>query len=149
MSALGDIVTPPSAADAPFVAVVTAGTSDIPVAEEAALTPEFLGHRASRLRRRRGRHPPADAPAGRAAPGAGGHRVAGMEGALASVVGGLVACPVIAVPTSVGYGASFGGLAPAGDAEHLRAGRGGGEHRQRLRRRGACASDHAGARGDT
>ena len=93
------------------IAVVTGGTSDIPVAEEAALTAEVLGNRVTRLY---------DVGV------AGLHRllanldilmsarcvvaVAGMEGALASVVGGLVDCPVIAVPTSVGYGASFGGL---------------------------------------
>jgi hypothetical protein len=104
----------PTAGDAPpaYVAVVTAGTSDIPVAEEAALTLEFLGARVERVN---------DVGV------AGLHRllnrrevlrrarvviaVAGMEGALPSVIGGLVACPVVAVPTSVGYGASFGGLA--------------------------------------
>jgi pyridinium-3,5-biscarboxylic acid mononucleotide synthase len=96
----------------PFVAVVTAGTSDVPVAEEAAVTLEFLGARVARVN---------DVGV------AGLHRllsrrdvlrharvviaVAGMEGALPSVIGGLVACPVVAVPTSVGYGASFGGLA--------------------------------------
>jgi len=94
------------------VLVVTAGTSDIPVAEEAAVTSEFLGNRVERL---------FDVGV------AGIHRllvkqeklraarvlvvVAGMEGALASVVGGLTDKPVIAVPTSVGYGASFGGVA--------------------------------------
>jgi NCAIR mutase (PurE)-related protein len=94
------------------VAVVSAGTSDIPVAEEAAITAEVLGSRVNRLY---------DVGV------AGIHRllhvcddlfkanvavvVAGMEGALASVVGGLVSCPVIGVPTSVGYGASFGGIA--------------------------------------
>jgi NCAIR mutase (PurE)-related protein len=94
------------------VLVVTAGTSDIPVAEEAAVTAEFLGNRVDRL---------FDVGV------AGIHRllvkqekiraarvlvvVAGMEGALASVVGGLTGKPVIAVPTSVGYGASFGGVA--------------------------------------
>ncbi|CAB1076608.1 Circadian phase modifier [Olavius algarvensis Delta 1 endosymbiont] len=94
------------------VAVVCAGTSDIPVGEEAAITAEVLGNRVNRLY---------DVGV------AGIHRllavcddlfranvavvVAGMEGALASVVGGLVSCPVIAVPTSVGYGASFGGIA--------------------------------------
>ncbi len=94
------------------IVVATGGTSDIPVAEEAALTAEFLGNRVVRLY---------DVGV------AGLHRllnhseelmgatvviaIAGMEGALASVVGGLVDCPVIAVPTSVGYGASFGGLA--------------------------------------
>ena len=99
-SGLGDIV------------VATGGTSDIPVAEEAALTAEFLGNRVVRLY---------DVGV------SGIHRllgssealmrasvviaVAGMEGALASVVGGLCDCPVIAVPTSVGYGAAFGGLA--------------------------------------
>ena len=93
------------------VLVAAAGTSDVPVAEEAALTAEFLGNRVTRLY---------DVGV------AGIHRllahaddlararvvvaVAGMEGALASVVGGLVSCPVIAVPTSVGYGASFGGV---------------------------------------
>ncbi len=94
------------------LAVVTAGTSDIPVAEEAAITAETLGNRVNRIY---------DAGV------AGIHRilnvrddlfqanvavvVAGMEGALTSVVGGLVSCPVIGVPTSVGYGASFGGVA--------------------------------------
>lgn len=94
------------------VLVVTGGTSDIPVAEEAALTAEVLGSKVVRLY---------DIGV------AGLHRtlahldeimrasvviaVAGMEGALASVVGGLTDCPVIAVPTSVGYGASFHGLA--------------------------------------
>jgi NCAIR mutase (PurE)-related protein len=77
----------------PGVAVVCAGTSDLPVAEEAAVT--RLLDKAERLRQ-------ANAVA----------VVAGMEGALPSVVAGLVAAPVIAVPTSVGYGASFGGLAP-------------------------------------
>lgn len=94
-----------------FVAVVSAGTSDLPVAEEAALTLELLGSRVERVY---------DAGV------AGIHRllekrdllwqaacviaVAGMEGALATVIGGLVACPTIAVPTSVGYGASLNGL---------------------------------------
>ncbi len=94
------------------ITVVTAGTSDIPVAEEAALTAETMGNTVKRVW---------DAGV------AGIHRilaerallqnsrvvivVAGMEGALPSVVGGLVAVPVIAVPTSVGYGASFGGVA--------------------------------------
>ena len=94
------------------IVVATGGTSDLPVAEEAALTAEVLGNRVERLY---------DVGV------AGLHRllshldtlmrarvviaVAGMEGALASVIGGLVDCPVIAVPTSVGYGASFGGLA--------------------------------------
>jgi NCAIR mutase (PurE)-related protein len=94
------------------ILVVSAGTSDLPVAEEAAVVAEVFGHRVERL---------ADVGV------AGIHRllsseellhqadviivVAGMEGALPSVIGGLVATPVIAVPTSVGYGASFGGLA--------------------------------------
>lgn len=93
------------------IVVASGGTSDIPVAEEAALTAEALGNRVTRLY---------DVGV------AGLHRllshldtlmcarcvvaVAGMEGALASVVGGLVDCPVVAVPTSIGYGASFGGL---------------------------------------
>ncbi|MDR0999789.1 MAG: nickel pincer cofactor biosynthesis protein LarB [Clostridiales bacterium] len=93
------------------VAVVSAGTSDMGVCEEAALTAENLGSRVTRVY---------DVGV------AGLHRllarldvlrqarvivaVAGMEGALASVVGGLVSCPVIAVPTSVGYGANFGGV---------------------------------------
>ncbi len=94
------------------IAVVCAGTSDIPVAEEAALTAEVMGNEVDtihdigvagihRLMHNRERLTEA--------------RVvvvcAGMEGALPSVVGGLVACPVIAVPTSIGYGASFHGLA--------------------------------------
>ena len=61
--------------------------------------------------------------------------VAGMEGALPSVVGGLVDRPVIAVPTSVGYGASFGGSGPAGHAQLLRLRGGRSQHRQWLRRR--------------
>jgi NCAIR mutase (PurE)-related protein len=94
------------------IAVVCAGTSDIPVAEEAQLTAEVMGNTVDtihdigvagihRLMHNRERLTEA--------------RVivvcAGMEGALPSVVGGLVSCPVIAVPTSVGYGASFNGLA--------------------------------------
>ena len=94
------------------VLVITAGTADIPIAEEAAVTAEFLGNKVSRLY---------DVGV------AGLHRllgsmdklsrsdviivVAGMEGALASVVGGLTDKPIIAVPTSIGYGASFKGLA--------------------------------------
>ena len=93
------------------IVIATGGTSDIPVAEEAAVTAEFLGNQVIRLY---------DVGV------AGLHRlmghidelmqasvvivIAGMEGALTSVVGGLVECPVIAVPTSVGYGASFNGL---------------------------------------
>ena len=93
------------------VVVATGGTSDIPVAEEAALTAEVLGNEVTRLY---------DVGV------AGLHRllahlddimsasviiaIAGMEGALASVISGLADCPVIAVPTSVGYGASFGGI---------------------------------------
>ena len=93
------------------IVVAAAGTSDMAVAEEAALTAEALGNRTTRIY---------DVGV------AGLHRllahtddimgasaiiaVAGMEGALASVIGGLADCPVIAVPTSVGYGASFGGL---------------------------------------
>lgn len=96
----------------PYVAVVSAGTSDAPVAEEAAITLQFLG---TPVRRRfdcgvAGLHrllSELDVLRGAAAIVA----VAGMEGALPSVLAGLVACPVIAVPTSVGYGASFGGIA--------------------------------------
>lgn len=93
------------------IVVATGGTSDIPVAEEAALTAEVMGNRVERIY---------DVGV------AGIHRlfahtdvvmkasviiaVAGMEGALASVIGGMADCPVIAVPTAVGYGASFGGL---------------------------------------
>ncbi len=93
------------------IVVATGGTSDLPVAEEAALTAQVLGNRVTRLydvgvaglhRRLANLEPLMNARCGIA--------VAGMEGALASVVGGLVDCPVVAVPTSVGYGASFGGL---------------------------------------
>ena len=93
------------------VVVATGGTSDIPVAEEAAITAQFLGNEVTRIY---------DVGV------AGLHRllsrlddimtatviiaIAGMEGALASVIGGMASCPVIAVPTSVGYGASFDGL---------------------------------------
>jgi hypothetical protein len=104
---------PPPAADAPYVLVVTGGTSDLPVAEEAAQTAEFMGSRVERaydvgvagvhrLLDQRERLFNADVVIS----------VAGMEGALTSVVGGLVSCPVIGVPTSVGYGAHFGGIAP-------------------------------------
>lgn len=101
------------AAGAGTILIVTAGTSDLPVAEEAAETALAMGNTVARL---------TDVGV------AGIHRllsqgdvlrearviivVAGMDGALPSVVGGLVRCPVIAVPTSVGYGAVFGGLAP-------------------------------------
>ncbi|MGN0039027.1 MAG: nickel pincer cofactor biosynthesis protein LarB [Coriobacteriales bacterium] len=101
----------PQLSGAGVIAVVCAGTSDIYCAEEAALTAEALGNRVTRIY---------DVGV------AGIHRllareaelrqarcivaVAGMEGALPSVIGGLVSCPVIAVPTSVGYGASFGGV---------------------------------------
>jgi NCAIR mutase (PurE)-related protein len=97
---------------APRIAVVCAGTSDLPVAEEAAVTAEALGHRVDRY---------VDIGV------AGLHRllsrldelrradvlivVAGMEGALPSVVAGLLPQPIVAVPTSIGYGASFGGVA--------------------------------------
>jgi hypothetical protein len=94
------------------VAVACAGTSDLPVAEEAARTLEFLGNRTERLYdvgvagiHRLLAH--ADELARATAVVA----VAGMEGALPSVVAGLVSCPVVAVPTSMGYGASFGGVA--------------------------------------
>ena len=104
----GDIKAPDGIG---YVAVVTGGTSDIPVAEEACVTLEYLGNEVKRIY---------DVGV------AGIHRllkreedlkkatvviaIAGMEGALASVVGGLVKAPVIAVPTSIGYGANFGGL---------------------------------------
>jgi len=98
--------------DAGTILVVSAGTSDLPVAEEAAVVSEVFGHRVERL---------VDVGvAGIHRLFAAGERlrgadviivVAGMEGALPSVIGGLVPVPVIAVPTSVGYGASFGGLA--------------------------------------
>jgi NCAIR mutase (PurE)-related protein len=103
--------TPPPAGHGSIL-IITAGTSDLPVAEEAAVTARALGNEVGRL---------TDVGV------AGLHRllarsemlaeasvivvVAGMDGALPSVVGGLVAVPVIAVPTSVGYGASFGGIA--------------------------------------
>ena len=94
------------------VAVLTAGTSDLPVAQEAAVTARALGCDVNvladvgvagihRLLRHRDQFATADAIV----------VVAGMDGALPSVVGGLVDCPVIAVPTSIGYGAAFGGLA--------------------------------------
>ena len=132
------------------IVVATGGTSDMPVAEEAAaeeaaLTAEALGNKVTRLY---------DVGV------AGLHRllahtddimgasaivaIAGMEGALASVIGGLADCPVIAVPTSVGYGASFGGLsallsmlnscASGVSAQLLRERRLRRQHRQRLRR---------------
>lgn len=112
VSSVSSVASPGVADSAKSVLIVTAGTSDLPVAEEAAETLAALGIGVDRL---------ADVGV------AGIHRllakaemlqvanavivVAGMDGALPSVVGGLVRVPVIAVPTSVGYGASFGGLA--------------------------------------
>lgn len=111
LSKVGRIGDMPEPDGVGTVLVATGGTTDIPVAEEAALTAEALGNRVKRLY---------DVGV------SGIHRlldhaedimtarvivaVAGMEGALPSVIGGLADCPVIAVPTSVGYGASFGGL---------------------------------------
>ncbi len=111
MSRVGIVGELPEPDGVGTIVVATGGTSDMPVAEEAAQCAEALGNRVTRLY---------DVGV------AGLHRlmayqeevmsarviivVAGMEGALASVVGGMVDCPVIAVPTSVGYGASFGGL---------------------------------------
>ncbi len=108
---MGVLGHPPAAVSGSIV-IASGGTSDIPVCEEAAVTAQTLGSRVTRLY---------DVGV------SGLHRLlkhidtltsarvvicaAGMEGALASVIGGLVSCPVIAVPTSVGYGASFGGLA--------------------------------------
>ena len=95
------------------IGILSAGTADLPVAEEAAVTAELSGFRVLRLwdvgvagihRLLDNRHVIAQASVLIV--------VAGMEGALPSVVAGLADCPVIAVPTSVGYGASFGGLAP-------------------------------------
>ena len=113
---LARAITVDQATDAsprPGIMVLCAGTADIPVAEEAAVTAELMGNAVERSY---------DVGV------AGVHRlldhlprlrqakvvvvVAGMEGALPSVVSGLIAVPVIAVPTSIGYGASFGGLAP-------------------------------------
>ena len=109
VAVIGDLPEPDGLGS---VIVATGGTSDMPVAEEAALTAEALGNQVIRLY---------DVGV------AGLHRllaqmdhimkakviiaIAGMEGALASVIGGLADCPVIAVPTSIGYGASFQGLA--------------------------------------
>jgi NCAIR mutase (PurE)-related protein len=96
----------------PGIVVVTAGTTDLPVAEEAVLTASLMGHRAETIYDVgiAGLHRVLDA-----LPTLAHARVlivvAGMEGALPSVVAGLVRAPVIAVPTSTGYGASFGGLA--------------------------------------
>ncbi len=93
------------------IVIATGGTSDIPVAEEAALTAEFYGSRVTRLYDVgvSGVHRLIDN-AGVLADAKVVIAIAGMEGALASVVGGMVDCPVIAVPTSVGYGANFKGL---------------------------------------
>jgi len=98
-------------ADGP-VLVMAAGTADLPVAEEAAHTAEFLGARVERLYDVgvSGLHRLL-AEQARLSQAAVAIVVAGMEGALPSVVGGLVSVPVIAVPTSIGYGASFGGIA--------------------------------------
>lgn len=112
MGHIGIVGEMPKADTEKSIVIATGGTSDMPVAEEAALTAEAFGNKVVRLY---------DVGV------AGIHRllsyseeimnakviiaIAGMEGALASVIGGLVDCPVIAVPTSVGYGAAFEGLA--------------------------------------
>jgi pyridinium-3,5-biscarboxylic acid mononucleotide synthase len=106
------VVKPRAIEEVGLVAVVSAGTSDLAVAEEAAVTAETMGNRVERLYDCgvAGLHrlvPALDLLAEANAIIA----VAGMEGALPSVIGGLVDRPVIAVPTSVGYGASFGGVA--------------------------------------
>jgi pyridinium-3,5-biscarboxylic acid mononucleotide synthase len=101
----------PNPEPSPWVAVISAGSSDLPVAEEVRETLDWMGVRVTmvydvgvagphRLPERLAEFADADAVV----------VVAGMEGALPSVVGGYVACPVIGVPTSVGYGANFGGL---------------------------------------
>ena len=131
----------PEAAATP-IAVITAGTSDLRVAEEAAVTAEFYGNPVQRIR---------DVGV------SGIHRllarlddiraaralivVAGMEGALPSVVAGLVDKPVIAVPTSVGYGAAFGGATALLACCRAALGPVGGQHRQRFRRRVPCQHD--------
>jgi NCAIR mutase (PurE)-related protein len=96
-----------------LILVVSAGTSDIPVAEEALLTARLMGNRVDHLYDVgvAGIHRLLEHRESKLAQARVIICVAGMEGALASVVGGLVAVPVIAVPTSVGYGASFGGVA--------------------------------------
>lgn len=96
----------------PGILVVSAGTADIPVAEEAAITAELMGNQVERLYDVgvAGLHRLLDSQ-GRLRQARVVLVVAGMEGALPSVIGGLVSAPVIAVPTSVGYGSSFGGLA--------------------------------------
>ena len=113
-NALARTITRPAADTAPglgTILVAAAGTADLPVAEEAAISAEIMGNRVDRLydvgvsglHRLLAEQPRLSA----------AHVVivvAGMEGALPSVVGGLVDVPVVAVPTSVGYGASFGGL---------------------------------------
>ena len=96
-----------------LILVVSAGTSDIPVAEEALLTARMMGNRVDQLYDVgvAGIHRLLEHRESKLAQARVIICVAGMEGALPSVVGGLVAAPVIAVPTSVGYGASFGGIA--------------------------------------
>ena len=111
LAKLGYLIKKPRVSPKGLVAIISAGTSDIPVAEEAVVTLEVMGNRVIKLY---------DVGV------AGVHRImdkieiirkakviivfAGMEGALASLISGLVNCPVIAVPTSCGYGANFGGL---------------------------------------
>lgn len=113
LARVATIEVAPIAARAQKVVIVTAGTGDIPVAEEASETLRMTGFTADRLfdagvagihRILASRHDLLQADAVIV--------VAGMEGALPSVVGGMVACPVIAVPTSVGYGTHLGGLTP-------------------------------------
>ena len=143
---------PPAARHRPpsgRVVVITAGTSDLPVAQEAVVTAQALGCEVKliadvgvagihRLLRHREQFAGADAIV----------VVAGMDGALPSVVGGLVDCPVIAVPTSIGYGAAFGGVAPLLDhAERLLGQRGRRQHRQRLQGRLRRRPDRAAGRG--
>jgi hypothetical protein len=121
------------------VLIAAAGTSDLPVAEEAVVTAEVMGNRVDRLFDVGWRSASSLARAQRLAAARVIVVVAGMEGAL-SVVAGLVSVPVITIG-GIGYGTSFESGRAAGDAEQLRQRRVGCEHRQRLRSRVHCESD--------
>jgi pyridinium-3,5-biscarboxylic acid mononucleotide synthase len=111
LARIGYLVNKPATVKRGLVAIVSAGTSDIPVAEEAAVVLDIMGNRVEKL------YDVGVAGVHRLMSNMGVLRkakviivVAGMEGALASIVSGLVSQPVVAVPTSCGYGANFGGL---------------------------------------
>jgi NCAIR mutase (PurE)-related protein len=132
----------PSGRDGGLVVVLAAGTSDLARAKEAQLTARYLGRPPSWLSMSASRPPPVLGRLDLLRPARVVVVAAGMDGALPSVVAGLIEAPVVALPTSVGYGAAFEGLAALlAMLNAVRNRRGGGEHRQRLWRRSPGGTD--------